>query len=164
MLIGPPFREARKILFHQAGVGVKYMWAVAMDQNPGLVIFVERVPADMRALVNHQNRFSRRGEPLGNYGSRETRSHDEHINFGQSFSASLGTRSYLLIVPLTKQPIGRRSDHACSAYASGEAQHEAVQNPTPDVIRRFSSARGVPNYALSESDHTLSTLLERKTS
>src|SRR5690348_6924410 len=71
------------------------MRAILVNQNPRLVVAVERVPADMSALLHQQYaRIQPRSEPLGQNTACEPGSHNEVIKHTTPHASPL-RRSYL---------------------------------------------------------------------
>src|ERR1051326_5645448 len=72
MLILPPLGKCRKILEELLRISMKNMWAVAVYENPRLVIVIVRISTDMIAAIDEQYALILlRGQTLDKYTSGE---------------------------------------------------------------------------------------------
>lgn len=54
MLVESPISEPRKPVEYAGAIGVKYVWAITMDEHPMFIVFVVGVSAEMRATVDNE--------------------------------------------------------------------------------------------------------------
>src|SRR4051812_47510430 len=95
MLIRAPGGEAREVIENLFRVRVKDMRPVFVDEDPGRVVFIVSVSADVIAAVTKQNGFSQAtAEPFREHASGETSADDEVIE-SSHYAASI-SRARLL--------------------------------------------------------------------
>src|SRR6185437_13050123 len=74
MLVGTPFRELGQVIEDHIAVRVEDMRSILVNEDPGIVVPIIGVAADMRAAVDKQHLFlTLTGKTLGNNASREAR-------------------------------------------------------------------------------------------
>src|SRR5690606_15714482 len=78
-LVRPPLRELRQILDDAASIRVKDMRSVAMDEHPVLVELVERIAADVRALLDDLYASARACQSLGYGRACESRADNDIV-------------------------------------------------------------------------------------
>ena len=85
MLVRSPSRESREIIKHLERVRVENVRAVWMNQDSGIIEFVEGIPANVWAFIDDQHFAAQVGEAFGQHRTGESRPNDQIIKHETSW-------------------------------------------------------------------------------